>query len=64
MSSTPGISNIDLSNQISVAVAKKALDAQPQQGQAALELLKAASETESPEPKGSVDDSGGLDVYA
>jgi hypothetical protein len=63
MSSIPALSNLDLSNQVSVLVAKKAMDAQRQQGEAAIQLLKAASES-APSEQGAADDSGGVDVYA
>jgi hypothetical protein len=36
---------VELSNNISVAVARKSMDAMKQQGDAAVELLKAAAET-------------------
>ena len=64
MSSIPALSNVDLSNQVSVAVARKTLDAQQQQGQAVVDLLKAAAANERSEVAGSKGDSGGVDVYA
>jgi len=59
MESTPGIGKVDLSSQISVMVARKALDMQKQQGDAALELLKAASDVENQTQS----DDGAVDVY-
>lgn len=41
----PGIGNIDLSNSISVAVARKSLDATRDQGKAMVGLIEAAAET-------------------
>lgn len=41
------ISQQSLSNSVAVAVARKTLDAQKQQGEAAIELLEAARETAS-----------------
>ena len=40
-----GIKQLEVSNQISVAVARKTLDAQQQQGDAAIALLEAAKQT-------------------
>ena len=39
------IKQIETSNSISVAVARKTLDAQKQQGEAAIQLLEAAAQT-------------------
>ena len=61
MESTPGIGKVDLSSQISVMVARKALDMQKQQGDAALELLKAASEVQ--DSQGEFAGDGQVDVY-
>jgi len=61
MESTPGIGKVDLSSQISVMVARKALDMQKQQGDAALELLKAASEVQ--DSHGEFAGDGQVDVY-
>lgn len=58
MESTSGITaKVDLSNQVSVVVAKKAMDLQKQQGEAALQLLQAATEAQA-------DQDGHIDVYA
>ena len=40
-----GIKQAELSNNISIAVARKAMDAQKQEGQAAIQLLEAAVQT-------------------
>jgi hypothetical protein len=65
ISSVPALNNLDLSNQISVVVARKTLDAQQEQGDAAIQLLKAAAENESADVRGtSGDGSRGVDVYA
>lgn len=61
MDSIPGVGKLDLSNQISVAVAKKAMDMQRQEGQAALKLLESAAAVQSQEAQASED--GGMDVY-
>jgi hypothetical protein len=63
ISSLSALNNLDLSNQVSVVVARKTLDAEQQQGDAAIQLLKAAAENESAVGR-SADDSRGLDVYA
>lgn len=60
MDTLSGVGNVDLSNQVSVLVAKKAMDMQKQQGDAALKLLESASQVQSEEAQAS---DGGLDVY-
>ena len=40
-----GIKQAETSNQISIAVARKAIDAQKQEGEAAIQLLEAAAKT-------------------
>lgn len=57
--------DLDLKNSVSVAVARKALDAQKQAGESAVELIRAAAETgaalaETPVRGGR----GGLDLEA
>jgi hypothetical protein len=59
MESTPGIRNLDLSNQISVQVAKKAMDVQRAQGLAAIELVKQAADAGKPRTS-----DGRVDTYA
>lgn len=56
------MNHLDLSNQVSVLVAKKAMDMARQQGEAALELLQSASEFQASEGESASDDAG-LDVY-
>ena len=56
------LTGIDLSSRISVAVAGKAMDAQRQEGDAALALLQAAAEVA--EAAASQPPSGRLDTYA
>ncbi|MBX3358632.1 MAG: YjfB family protein [Phycisphaeraceae bacterium] len=53
----PAATRVDLKSQISVAVARKGLDAQKQAGAAAIELLQAAVATASanPLPGGTID---------
>ncbi len=61
MEATPGVGGVDLSNQVSVIVARKAMDMQKQQGEAFLKLLESASQVQSEEVPATQD--GGLDVY-
>ena len=64
---TPGmdpvsaVSNLDVSNQISVLVAKKSLDEQSQEGAAAIALLQQAAQVQEQTQRPA---SGRLDVYA
>lgn len=68
MSATAAIENVDLSSNVSVAVARKALDTQQQQGDAAVSLLQQAVElsdelgdqARAEAARGR----GGVDVYA
>ncbi len=60
MDATSGVGGVDLSNKISVAVARKALDMQKQEGASVLKLLESASKVQSEEAQSS---DGGLDVY-
>lgn len=60
MDAIPGVGQVDLSSQISVAVARKAMDAQKQEGQAAIQMLESASKVQSQEAHASKD--GGIDV--
>ena len=61
MDATSGVSGVDLSNQISVAVARKAMDAQKKDGQAVLQLLDSATKTQSQTSHATK--AGGIDVY-
>lgn len=54
------ISGVDLSSQVSVRVARLTLDQAQQQGQAAVELLKAAADVRQASRRSD----GGLDVTA
>jgi hypothetical protein len=62
MDATSGVGQLDLSNQISVAVARKAMDSQKQEGQAVIQLLESATKVQSGEAHGS-SKAGGVDVY-
>jgi hypothetical protein len=56
MESMAAIRNLDLSNQVSVQVAKKAMDVQKDQGKAAVELLRQAAQVgKSPVVNGRLD---------
>ncbi len=57
MESLPAVSNLDLSNQVSVQVAKKAMQVQKDQGDAAIELLRQAA-------KVTASTQGRVDTYA
>jgi len=59
MESMAAVRNLDLSNQVSVQVAKKAMDVQKDQGRAAVELLRQAASVAKPQGN-----SGRLDVLA
>ncbi len=58
MDDSSGVSGVNLSSQVSVAVAKKAMDSAKDQGMAMVELIKQAMQDQPP-----VKD-GRLDVYA
>jgi hypothetical protein len=59
MSSTSAVANVDLGSRISVAVAKKSLDAARSQGDATVQMIRdAAKVSQPPRP------AGGIDVYA
>lgn len=60
MDAIPGVGQLDLSNKISVAVAKKAMDMQKQEGASVLKLLESATNVQAEEAPAS---DGGLDVY-
>ncbi len=55
-----GVRQMDVKSRVSVAVARKALDAQQQAGDAAIALLKAAAET----AQGSNEFGGRMDLKA
>ena len=58
MDQIPDLTSVDLASQVSVKVARKALDAQKQQGEAAIQLLQAAAKVQADSA------SGGLDIQA
>jgi hypothetical protein len=62
MDQLPALSNLDLSNQVSVTVARKALDAEQEQGVAVVQMLKAAADVQSSDRAAS--NQHGLDLYA
>lgn len=64
MSALSAVEGVDLSSAVSVAVARKALDSQEQQGEAAVELLKRAAEVGEQARAQVAQNRGGVDVYA
>jgi len=68
MSATSAIEHVDLSSNVSVAVARKALDTQRQQGDAAVSLLEQAVELSdklgNQARAEAAQSRGGVDVYA
>lgn len=56
--------SLDLANQVSVAVARKSMDAAKQQGAAALELLQSAAKAANEQLGTNRSASGGLDLLA
>jgi hypothetical protein len=62
LSSLEGVSRVDLQSRVSVAAAKKTLDATKSQGEAAVELIKAAGQVGK--GGGGVDANGHVDVEA
>jgi len=63
MDQIPALSTLDLSSQISVKVARKALDAQKEEGAAIVQLIQSAAKVQSETQPGS-SGSAGLDLYA
>ncbi len=67
---TPDLSGVDLSSKVSVAVARKSLDAAKEQGSAMVALIQSASGVASSVPSGAVSpavgsvEPGQLDLYA
>jgi hypothetical protein len=57
MESVSAVRNLDISNQVSVQVAKKALDVQKDQGRAMIDLLRDAAKVGGSQ-------TGRLDLYA
>lgn len=64
MSALSAAEGVDVANAVSVAVARKALDSQEQQGEAAVELLRAAAEVGERARAQAAQGRGGVDVYA
>jgi hypothetical protein len=54
MDSISAMQGLDLSNQVSVAVAKKAMDSQKDEGEAMVELIRQAAQTQ-PTADGHID---------
>lgn len=63
MDQLPALSNLDLSNQVSVTVARKALDVQQQEGAAVVQMLQTAADIQ-PSSHHPVPSQNGLDLYA